>query len=169
MKAGTLFGSLVTSTVANAKVKSISAERAEKAYPNDFKLLITHKEIPGANLSSPMDPELPVLAGGEKRVSFYGEPVAFVVATTREIAQFCAEMVNVEYEDVQEAILTIKQAKEKGDTYKMKGFFFLPKSFFFYFFQNHFFLKKKTMNQIKGNNFLKKKSPNKSLTKKIEF
>lgn len=99
----------VTSTKAHAKILSIDPSAA-LAVPGvvDY---VDYRDVPGSNMYGPMVHDIPLFA--EKEVSFHGQPIAGIIAETREIARSAARLVKVEYEDLP-LILTIDEAIEKN-------------------------------------------------------
>ena len=57
---------------------------------------------------SPMQDEL---LFAEEEVTYAGQPVGLVVAQTHEQAKYAANLVEINYKDVQKPILTIKEVK----------------------------------------------------------
>ena len=79
---GMLYGYVLRSEYAHAKIKSIDISAAEK-YPG-VKAVITHKDIPCNRFGVHVDDQ-PVLA--DDKVRHYGDAVAAVAAETLEIAE----------------------------------------------------------------------------------
>ncbi|CAH2041771.1 unnamed protein product, partial [Iphiclides podalirius] len=78
----------------------------------------TAKDIPGTNsytpsgsLLSPNNEEL--LCNG--RVKYYNQPIAIIVAKTRQIADRAAKLVTVKYKNVKKPLLDIKEAKNDAN------------------------------------------------------
>src|SRR5579863_3931084 len=96
---GMLYGQMVRSPVAHARIKSINTEKA-KALPGVL-AVITGEDLAKANLAwMPtlfFDKQM-VLATG--KVLFQSQEVAFVVAEDPYIAADAAELVEVEYEEL---------------------------------------------------------------------
>ncbi|XP_068204376.1 uncharacterized protein [Palaemon carinicauda] len=118
MLPGELHAAFVQTAVANAKIKSINTEEALKL-PGVVSW-IDKNDIPGQNSFVVLAGAFsPVLTGPDPifvddRVKYAGQPVGAIVAENRDTAVRAAKMVIVEYEDLQEPILTIKKAKESG-------------------------------------------------------
>ena len=91
---GMLHGATVRSTVTHAKILSIDTSKAEQ-YPGVVKVL-TWKDIPGENAYGKNIRDQQVFV--DKKIRCIGEPIALVVAETREIAFEATKLVNVEYE-----------------------------------------------------------------------
>ena len=104
--AGELHAKLVTLPVAHGRIGAIDASAAE-ALPG------VHFVMTPADLPAPMPrfgPQFndrPVMAVGE--ALYHGEPVAAVVAESREIAEAAASLVRVEYEELP-AVVTVAAA-----------------------------------------------------------
>lgn len=86
------YGYIVTATVAAGTIKAIDAEAARKS-PGAI-LVMTHENVPAQGEKK--EQVGPQLQGRE--VTFYGQPVAFVVAETFEQARAAAMLVKVSYE-----------------------------------------------------------------------
>ena len=93
--AGTLHGCLGLSTVAHGKIVSMDLS-AVRAAPGVVDVL-TAADVPGENDISPTgrhdEPVLPA-----EVVQFYGQPLFFVVARTREQARRACRLAKIEYE-----------------------------------------------------------------------
>ena len=83
---GMLFGGILRSREFHAEIVSIDTSKVKGVK------IFTSKDIPGENLYGVITKDQPFLA--EKKVRFYGEPIALVVGET--------------YDDVYEAINSIK-------------------------------------------------------------
>ena len=95
--AGCLHVGLVLSTVAHGKVLAIHFDEARKV-PGVVDIL-TGDDMPGGNDISPTGRhDEPVLASD--LVQFHGQPVAAIIATTREIARRAARLVKVDYQEL---------------------------------------------------------------------
>ncbi len=96
---GMLFGDLVRSPHAHARIKSIDVSQAKKV-PGVLAVLTA------ADLKPLALHYMPTLAGdvqavlAEDKVLFQNQEIAFVVAETREAAADAAELVEVEYEEL---------------------------------------------------------------------
>jgi xanthine dehydrogenase YagR molybdenum-binding subunit len=91
--AATAYGYVVQATIGKGRIKSIDTSAAERA-PGVL-LVLTHRNAPAQGSGNHHDAH-PVLTG--PAVSYYGEPVAFVVAETFEQARSAAYLVRVSYE-----------------------------------------------------------------------
>jgi xanthine dehydrogenase YagR molybdenum-binding subunit len=91
----TAYGFVVQASIGKGTIKSIDTGPAEQA-PGVL-LVLTHRNAPPqANGTGQHQQAHPVLTGPE--VSYYGEPVAFVVAETFEQARAAAYLVGVTYD-----------------------------------------------------------------------
>ena len=120
---GSAFGAVVRSPYAHAEILSIDTEDAQAM--DGVLAIYTHADldaagikdipcmtmIPGKGGEKPIAPGHPVLARG--KVRHVGDPVAFVVAETPEAAQEAAEMVMVDYEDL-DAVIDPRKAMAAG-------------------------------------------------------
>jgi xanthine dehydrogenase YagR molybdenum-binding subunit len=95
-------GSVVTSTIARGKLKSIDVSKAKKVEGViDVLTHLNRPEMPGDDKSYKDDvapdgsPFRPLY---DDKILFDGQPIALVVAEAPEIAQFAASLVRVEYD-----------------------------------------------------------------------
>lgn len=103
---GMAFAAVKRSDFPSAIIKSIDTSAAEKI--EGVLGVYTAKDLPGgANLYGRRVFDVPILAA--ERVRRVGDPIAAVVATSREIAEAAAELVEVTYEELQ-AVTTASQA-----------------------------------------------------------
>jgi CO/xanthine dehydrogenase Mo-binding subunit/aerobic-type carbon monoxide dehydrogenase small subunit (CoxS/CutS family) len=91
---GMLHGATVRSTVTHANIRSIDTSEAEK-YPGVAKVL-TWKDVPGENAYGKKIRDQQVFM--DKKVRCIGEPIALVIAETREAALEAIKLVKVDYE-----------------------------------------------------------------------
>lgn len=74
----------------------------------------TAKDIPGTNSFTPsgdlLSPKIEELLCNGK-VKYYNQPIAIVVAKTRQIADRAAKLVKVKYSNVKKPLLDVKEAK----------------------------------------------------------
>lgn len=91
---GMLHGQVVWSEHAYARILSIDTSKAETA-PGVHRVL-TAKDVPGLNAHGRTTPDQPVFC--HDYVRFTGDPIAVVLADTKENATQAAELVAVEYE-----------------------------------------------------------------------
>ncbi len=104
---GMLYGALVLSKRARARVKSINTDEAKKI--KGVKAVLTYEDIPGENQLGEVVEDMPCLVpvGGEVR--YFGDVVALVAAESQQIANMAANAVVVEYEDLP-AVLSIEES-----------------------------------------------------------
>ncbi|ODN05821.1 Indole-3-acetaldehyde oxidase [Orchesella cincta] len=110
-----LFGVFVQSTVAVADIKDVDASEALKI-PGVFRY-ITAKDVPGENNNMkfnfwPSKTIEPVFA--TEKVSYHGQALGLILATTKEVAERAAKVVKVTYENIQKPIVKIDEAIEKA-------------------------------------------------------
>ena len=91
---GTLYGAIYGSPVAHGKILSLDLSAAEAM--EGVVRIFTYKDIPGENQIGGIVPDEPLLA--EKEVHFNGMPVAFVVATSEEIAHAALKKIKIDIE-----------------------------------------------------------------------
>ena len=94
LTAGTLFGAVFGSPSAHGKIINLDLSEAEKT--EGVVRIFTYKDIPGENQIGGIVPDETLLA--EKEVHFNGMPVAFVVATSVEIAQAAVKKIKIKIE-----------------------------------------------------------------------
>ena len=92
---GTIWGKVLRSPYAHARVKRVDTERA-KAHPGVL-AVITAADIP-AVLTGRRLRDMPMLA--RDRVRFIGEKVAVAAAEERDVAEEAAQLIEVEYEEL---------------------------------------------------------------------
>lgn len=105
MPAGLLRLYPVQASFAHAEILSIDASAA-LAMPG-ARLVLTAADIPGVNDTGPIKHDEPLIPA--ERVSYFGQAVAWVVATDMNLAQAAARQVKVEYRELP-ACLSIDQA-----------------------------------------------------------
>ncbi len=106
-----LHAKLVTISVARARIVGIDTTAAEEIEGVAF--VMTPDDLPKPMIRfGPQFQDRPVLADGE--VKYHGEPVAAVVAETREAAEAGARAVNVEYEKLEGGIFNVTDALAPG-------------------------------------------------------
>jgi xanthine dehydrogenase YagR molybdenum-binding subunit len=93
-----LYGFIVGATIGKGRIAAIDAARAEQA--PGVRMVMTHRNAPAQGKADPSIPSaysraFPTLDSPE--IHHYGEPVAFVVATTYEQARTAAALVEVSY------------------------------------------------------------------------
>jgi xanthine dehydrogenase YagR molybdenum-binding subunit len=89
----TTYGYVVEASIGKGRIKSIDTRAAEQA-PGVL-LVLTHRNAPAQGTGNHHEAH-PVLTSSE--VSYYGQPVAFVVAETFEQARAAAYLVRVRYD-----------------------------------------------------------------------
>eukprot|EP00045_Choanoeca_perplexa_P015367 m.192536 g.192536 ORF g.192536 m.192536 type:complete len:1321 (+) comp16963_c0_seq4:154-4116(+) len=109
-----LHAALVGSSKAHAKLVEVDATAALEM--EGVKAFYTHKDIPGSNYWGVEEQDELLLAVDE--VGFIGQHIGIIIATSRELAEHAARMVNVTYE-VLSPILTI-DAAIAADSYHME-------------------------------------------------
>ncbi len=97
---GMLYGKILRSPLAHAKIKKIDASRAKKL--RGVEAIITHKDVPRvAYNSAPLSTLEPrdkfVL---DAKVRFVGDDVAAVAAADKDTAEAALELIDVEYEEL---------------------------------------------------------------------
>lgn len=97
----------VTSPHAHARIVRMDAESARRI--EGVLAVLTARDIPGENQIGGKIKDEPLLP--ETEVCYIGQPVALIVAETREIARKARAAVNIEYEELP-AILTMEEAKK---------------------------------------------------------
>ncbi|MBK7107219.1 MAG: molybdopterin-dependent oxidoreductase [Ignavibacteriae bacterium] len=94
---GTLFAKVFTSSIAHGKIKNINLESA-KSFPGVVKIL-TSEDIPGINQVGGIIQDETLLA--ENDVHFIGEPIALVIAESQKIAKEAANLIEIEFEELE--------------------------------------------------------------------
>jgi xanthine dehydrogenase YagR molybdenum-binding subunit len=89
----TLYGFVVESSIGKGSIRSIDTSAAEKA--PGVVLVLTHRNAPAQGTGNHREAH-PVLTGPQ--VTYYGQPVAFVVAESFEQARAAAYLVDVKYD-----------------------------------------------------------------------
>eukprot|EP01114_Cavostelium_apophysatum_P003508 TRINITY_DN1343_c0_g1_i2.p1 TRINITY_DN1343_c0_g1~~TRINITY_DN1343_c0_g1_i2.p1 ORF type:complete len:1305 (+),score=284.96 TRINITY_DN1343_c0_g1_i2:94-4008(+) len=107
----TLYGALVTSKRAKATLRDIDPSEALKS--PGVVAFYSAKDIddPKRNVWGPSDPDEEFLA--TKKIEHYGQLLGIIVADSYAHALTGSKLVKVQYEDVQEPILTMEEAIEK--------------------------------------------------------
>lgn len=90
------YGAILWSEYPHAEILSIDTSKAEKM--EGVRTVLTAKDIPGRNNFGHINPDQPVLA--EKKVRFRGDPVAFVIADTRQKAEEACQKILVQYREL---------------------------------------------------------------------
>ncbi|HAF62603.1 MAG TPA: xanthine dehydrogenase, partial [Anaerolineaceae bacterium] len=112
---GMLFGALLTSNVAHARIRSINTEKA-KALPG-VRTVLTYKDLPrvkyasgGQSYPQPLPYDQVCL---DNKVRHVGDRVAVVAADTQEIADKALQLIEVDYEML-EAVVDPRDAMREG-------------------------------------------------------
>ena len=105
-----LHGGLVLSKCAYGKIKKVDFSRL-KTLPFYTKI-VTAKNIPGENEIGPIKTGEPILA--EDLITYFGQPVAVVLAETFQEAQYASDLVKIEIEHLDDPILTLDDAYNKN-------------------------------------------------------
>ena len=119
LPAGGLFGALVLSTRALAKLAGVDAARALAQVPGAVRF-VSAADVPGSNDASLIGDRIFVPVGGD--VEYVGERVGMVVAESEAAARAAARLVEVTYEDLPaKPILSIAEAVERNSFYDVTG------------------------------------------------
>jgi CO/xanthine dehydrogenase Mo-binding subunit/aerobic-type carbon monoxide dehydrogenase small subunit (CoxS/CutS family) len=94
---GMLHGAIVWSEHAYARILNVDTSAAETA--PGVRRVLTAKDVPGLNAHGRTVPDQPVFC--HDYVRFTGDPIAVVLAETREQAEGAAKLVTVDYEPLQ--------------------------------------------------------------------
>lgn len=105
---GMAYAAVSRSPFPSAIIESIDTSEAEKV--EGVLGVFTAKDLPGTNIYGRRVNDVPVLA--KDRVRYVGDRVAAVVATTRQIAEAAAELIEVEYKELP-AVTTALNAIEE--------------------------------------------------------
>ncbi len=115
---GMLFGAVVRSPHAHANIKSINVDKALKL--DGVKAVITGKDFPKLDVNDKMVGEVVVSyydmgnnVIAREKVFYDGHAVAAVAATSQEVANAAAKLVEVEY-DVLKPVMSIAAATKKN-------------------------------------------------------
>ncbi len=113
-----LFGLCFDSPKAHGKIVQVNYSKAETL--EGVVRIFTYKDVLGENQIGGIIPDEPLWA--EDEVHFWGQPIAFIVATSEAIAKKARALIEIEIEELP-VITTAKEAKEKG------SFINAPRSF----------------------------------------
>ncbi|XP_062619392.1 xanthine dehydrogenase/oxidase-like [Saccostrea cucullata] len=103
---------LVSSSRDHAKILSVDFSAAlGSPGVEDF---VDYRDVPGELEYGEFGPEAPLFA--DKEVTYFGQPIAGILARTREEARAAAKLVKVEYENLP-AVFTIDDATEKENLF----------------------------------------------------
>jgi xanthine dehydrogenase YagR molybdenum-binding subunit len=98
-----LYGFVVEASIGKGTIRSIDTRAAEKA--PGVVLVLTHRNAPAQGTGNHREAH-PVLTG--MQVTYYGEPVAFVVAESFEQARAAAYLLDVKYDRAKSARYTLR-------------------------------------------------------------
>jgi xanthine dehydrogenase large subunit len=107
---GTLYGAVYDAKVAHGKLKQLDLSNA-KALAGVVAIL-TAADIPGENQIGGIIPDEPLFAEGE--VHFWGQPIAFVVAQTEEIAREATQLIEADISPLP-VITDPREARAQGE------------------------------------------------------
>ncbi|MFC1905342.1 xanthine dehydrogenase family protein molybdopterin-binding subunit [Chloroflexota bacterium] len=107
---GMLYGKILRSPHAHAKIKKIDSSKAEKL--TGVRSVITGKDFPGITFGH-MPYTRDQLPMAMDKVRHIGEAVAAVAATSEDIAEEALDLIDVEYE-LLPTILTVEEALKEG-------------------------------------------------------
>jgi xanthine dehydrogenase large subunit len=113
-----LIGLCFDSPKAHGKITQVDYSKA--AAVEGVVRIFTYKDVLGENQIGGIIPDEPLWA--EDEVHFWGQPIAFIVATSEAIAKKARALIEIEIEELP-VITTAKEAKEKG------SFINAPRSF----------------------------------------
>lgn len=91
---GMLYGKILRSAHAHAKIRAIHTEKASQI--SGVHAVLTYKDVPGLNGFGIIMPDQPVLCWD--RVRYVGDAIACVAAETKEIAAYALTCIEVDYE-----------------------------------------------------------------------
>lgn len=110
---GQLYGKVITSPHAYAKIKTIDMKSA-LGTPG-VKAVLTHKDIPGKNIVPLVFPDMPFLA--QEDAKFFGEAIALIAAETPDAANEAARKIKIDYK-ILKPVLTIKESIKQNKIIK---------------------------------------------------
>ncbi len=105
-----LYGRVVYSNHAHAKIKSIDTSKALEL--EGVHSVLSHKDIPGQNNLGPVEHDETCLAKNE--VIFIGQAICLIAAESDEICRKAEKLINIEYGPLK-PILSIKEAMAAGN------------------------------------------------------
>ena len=106
---GTLHAAIVGSAIAHGRI--VKVDLAEALKLDGVEKIIMYNDIPGENQIGGIIEDETLLA--EHEVHYQGQPIAVVVAQTERIARKAAQLVRIDYEEL-EPVTDPRVAKEKG-------------------------------------------------------
>ena len=92
VREGTLYGAVFSSSVASGIIKRLDLSKAEKL--NGIIRIFTAKDIPGENQIGNIIKDEVLMA--YDKISFQGQPIAFIVAKTQKAARIAAKMIKID-------------------------------------------------------------------------
>ncbi|MHA1777947.1 MAG: molybdopterin cofactor-binding domain-containing protein, partial [Candidatus Heimdallarchaeaceae archaeon] len=98
-----------TSSIPHGKIKRLNLDKASKV-PGVVKIL-TAKDIPGENQIGRIVHDEELLA--EEEVQFVGQPIAVILAETKDQAKKAQQLIEIEYEELP-AVFDAREAAKKG-------------------------------------------------------
>ncbi|MHA1398869.1 MAG: molybdopterin cofactor-binding domain-containing protein, partial [Candidatus Heimdallarchaeaceae archaeon] len=104
-----LHAAVFVSSIPHGKIISLNLEKAEKS-PGVCRIL-TAKDIPGENQIGRLVQDEELLA--EEEVQFVGQPIAVILAETKEQAKQALKLIEIEYEELP-AVFDPREAARKG-------------------------------------------------------
>lgn len=97
LEEGMLFGKIVWSKYAYAKIKKVNLVKAKEI--SGVVAVLTAADVPGENTFGAIKADQPVLA--QDKVRYLGDPIALVIGENKYVAELGCKMVEVEYEQLQ--------------------------------------------------------------------
>jgi CO/xanthine dehydrogenase Mo-binding subunit len=105
---GLLFAGVYRSNVESGKIIKLGIEKAKKV--PGVKAVLTYKDIPGRNLVPVVFDDQPLLV--EKRIRYYGEPIALIAAESYEAIEEAKDKIEIEVEK-EPRVITIEESIKK--------------------------------------------------------
>lgn len=106
---GTLFAAIFDAPLAHGKIVKLDLSKAKEVA--GVKHIFTHQDIPGDNQIGGIFPDEPALADGA--IHFRGQPIALVLASSKEIAQEALQHIVLEVEELP-VVVDPREAAQKG-------------------------------------------------------
>jgi xanthine dehydrogenase D subunit len=112
-----LWGAVLRSRYPHALIKGIDISKAEAV--EGVLCVLTYRDVPGLNAFGIVNQDQPVLC--QEKVRYLGDPVALVLAESKERAYGCLDFIEVDYEplpvvsDMEDALQTDVKVHEKGN------------------------------------------------------
>lgn len=106
---GTCYGKIVYSTIAHGKLLSVNLDAARNL--DGIIAVLSADDIPGENQIGGIVQDEELFASSE--VHYIGNPIAMVIAESKDIAAQACKLVNIEYEELT-PIVNPREAKAKG-------------------------------------------------------